>query len=181
MNESTEKKPISLKKKKRYKEQIRKAGIAKNKAKKDGSHEVKQSSGLIRKSVYSVDQVLAKVVPHATTPQAKKAAKRDFDGDMIGMGSQRYQVFKHKGTTCVCCGLEGSFFAKERHEKVKTYHFNLYGINADGLEVLMTKDHIIPKSKGGKNELENYQPMCTVCNFEKADKMPESFSTLVSQ
>ena len=34
----------------------------------------------------------------------------------------------------------------------------------------MTKDHIIPKSKGGKNELSNYQTMCTYCNNEKADK-----------
>lgn len=180
MNESTDKKTISLKKKKHYKEQIRKAGIAKNKAIKEGKPESKKRPGFIRKSVYSVDQVLAKVVHHAITPQTKKAAKRDFDGDMIGMGSQRYQVFKYKGTTCVCCGLKGSYFAKERQRNVETYHFNLYGINEDGLEVLMTKDHIIPKSKGGKNELENYQPMCTICNREKADKMPEPFSTLAS-
>lgn len=34
-------------------------------------------------------------------------------------------------------------------------------------EVLMTKDHIIPKSKGGKNNLSNYQPMCCICNKQK--------------
>jgi len=36
-----------------------------------------------------------------------------------------------------------------------------------GHEVLMTKDHIIPKSKGGKNTLKKYQTMCTHCNCRK--------------
>jgi 5-methylcytosine-specific restriction endonuclease McrA len=35
---------------------------------------------------------------------------------------------------------------------------------------MMTKDHIMPKSKGGKNHFDNYEPMCSDCNTEKADK-----------
>lgn len=35
----------------------------------------------------------------------------------------------------------------------------------------MTKDHIIPKSKGGKDELNNYQTMCVICNVKKGNKI----------
>ena len=35
----------------------------------------------------------------------------------------------------------------------------------------MTKDHIIPKSKGGKDSLKNLQPMCIRCNEAKGSKI----------
>ena len=47
----------------------------------------------------------------------------------------------------------------------------LYAVNENGIEVLMTKDHIIPVSKGGKNILSNYQTMCELCNLEKGNNM----------
>ena len=47
------------------------------------------------------------------------------------------------------------------------YHFNLYGINKNYEEILFTKDHIIPKSKGGDNKISNYQTMCYNCNYKK--------------
>lgn len=37
----------------------------------------------------------------------------------------------------------------------------------------MTIDHILPKSKGGPNELSNYQMLCTVCNRNKGNKIEE--------
>lgn len=47
----------------------------------------------------------------------------------------------------------------------------LYAVDQDGEEVMMTKDHIIPVSKGGKNTLENYQTMCRKCNVQKGNKL----------
>ena len=44
----------------------------------------------------------------------------------------------------------------------------MYGVK-NGEEVLFTKDHIIPKSKGGKNHISNYQTMCEPCNSEKGN------------
>lgn len=38
---------------------------------------------------------------------------------------------------------------------------------------LLTIDHIIPRSKGGNNELKNLQILCLQCNEEKADKIEE--------
>lgn len=96
----------------------------------------------------------------------------------VKMGNHRYEMFKNKGTDCVCCGLKGKYFALEKLLKLKSnapkdvYHFNLYGIDENGNEVMLTKDHIKPKAKGGKNALSNYQTMCKKCNSKKADKFP---------
>jgi 5-methylcytosine-specific restriction endonuclease McrA len=99
-------------------------------------------------------------------------------GNRIKMRSHRYKCFKNSGLACVSCGIVGSRFGVEKHTNPTKsqqgwegtpYHLNLYAINESGNEVLMTKDHIIPKSKGGKNHVDNYQTMCTYCNQEKGD------------
>lgn len=124
------------------------------------------SASLLRKGIYSIEEVLAKRVDVSTH---KDKIKVEFDEDLIKMNSQRYEVFDVIGTTCVSCGIQGQYFAKERSSTDYPYHFNLYAVNEMGEEVLMTKDHIVPRSKGGRNHLENYQPMCTICNFNKGN------------
>lgn len=93
------------------------------------------------------------------------------DGITVKMESQRYQVFFEHGTDCVKCGLKGAYFWLEqcKGNPGSAWHFNLYGVRDDGTEILMTKDHIVPKSKGGKNHLSNYQPMCARCNATKGN------------
>jgi hypothetical protein len=106
----------------------------------------------------------------------------DFDGNRVKMRSHRYKCFSKSGLDCVVCGIEGSIFAIEKHsnlnkskeaQKQTWYHFNLYGLSPEGEEVLMTKDHILPKSKGGKNSVDNYQTMCVHCNGAKGDTLEE--------
>lgn len=84
--------------------------------------------------------------------------------------SGRLVLFRTKGPACVTCDLVGTFFALESVGD-ETPHLNLYGFDGSGGEILMTKDHIHPKSKGGANEQANYQPMCATCNSKKADKV----------
>ena len=93
----------------------------------------------------------------------------------VKMNSLRYQVFKKSGTKCKVCGLEGIFFALEKDKFVEGdlgFHLNLYGLSRDGEEILMTKDHILPKSKGGADKLTNLQTLCIKCNNAKGNKIP---------
>ena len=110
---------------------------------------------------FSISDVLAHIGKHYT----------EYLGHMVKMSSQRYRLFKNKGVKCAHCGIVGEFFALERCVKWERPHFNLYAIDADGNEVLMTKDHIIPKSKGGKNRQSNYQVLCCRCNTKKGDSV----------
>jgi hypothetical protein len=48
-------------------------------------------------------------------------------------------------------------------------HFNLYAALPDGSRILMTKDHIVPKSCGGEDADGNFQTMCTTCNNLKSN------------
>lgn len=125
-----------------------------------------------RKECYSVDEVLPFIGEY----------DKLYDGDPIHMGSDRYLNFATHGLTCVECGLTGIYFAKETddmYSKVPRFHFNLYAINADGHEIMMTKDHILPRSRGGADSNENYQPMCTNCNRRKGNKLPEEMKSIV--
>ena len=97
--------------------------------------------------------------------------KRDYQvGDKIysvKMDSQRYHVFK-ANQACVVCGLIGTKMILDIHPRDRSPHFNLYGEEAGQL-VLMTKDHILAKSKGGNNLISNLQTMCSVCNGLKGN------------
>jgi hypothetical protein len=122
---------------------------------------------------YALSDVLPLVRLDLTKREGKQE-KVDFDGIKINMASDRYKCFVVSGTNCKECGLEGKYF---RLEQLKAqpgndaWHFNLYGLDNKGKEVLITKDHIIPTSKGGKNDVENYQTLCYLCNMIKGHKV----------
>jgi hypothetical protein len=83
---------------------------------------------------------------------------------------RRVKFFKNKGVDCVSCGCHGSYFALEM-DNSGNISIDLYGIDTNGVERLMTIDHITPKSRGGSNSLDNLQPMCVRCNQKKGNKI----------
>lgn len=92
--------------------------------------------------------------------------------------SHRYHLFADKGTQCASCGLQANTFIVESGIEDERPHANLYHIthDKDGNEIatLFTKDHILPRSLGGKDEQINYQTMCEPCNKTKGNKMSET-------
>lgn len=85
--------------------------------------------------------------------------------------STRLSLFVKKGTACVVtgCNVVGQFFALQKHKKQKTtkWHLNLYGRVSTGELMMLTMDHIRPKSLGGLTELDNLQCMCSYHNEKK--------------
>jgi len=92
-------------------------------------------------------------------------------GHGIKLSGLRLDTFR-RSPKCVKCGAVGTRFHLELGSvNDMSPHFNLYGRDAEGKELMFTKDHILPKSKGGRDSLENMQTMCTVCNCEKGNKI----------
>ena len=85
--------------------------------------------------------------------------------------SDRYLNFIKNGFKCAKCGIEGKYVNLETNSRLGN-HLNVYGIDKEGKEVLLTKDHIYPKSKGGLDNIKNYQVLCEKCNENKADESP---------
>lgn len=127
---------------------------------------------MIRKGKqYGVKEVLALVIEKGGEP-----VRIELDGNTVCVNSDKLVTFKLKGVACVDCELKGEFFVKEKHITKRGgeyFHLNLYAVDESGKEVLMTKDHILPKSSGGHDDISNYQPMCAACNKKKADKINE--------
>ena len=107
----------------------------------------------------------------------KKSKDVEVDGFKVHPISLRYMTFYQKGTTCVCCGKVGTHFKLCGDDSTARRHFNLFA--DDG--TLITKDHILPKSKGGEDTVENLQPMCEKCNAAKGNYHQRSRSSTSQQ
>lgn len=128
-------------------------------------------SGFERKGTYDINSVMRWM---ESTPSQK------FDGTEVLFEEIKYLVLKEKGFKCCSCPTVGTYFALERtagygKSKYNNWHFNLYGKNEYEHEVMMTRDHVTPSSRGGKDELENMQTMCESCNMKKGNMHMKEF------
>jgi len=100
----------------------------------------------------------------------------------VDLWDDRYIVMKRDNCTCQHCGRVGTVMLLERMMPLdnnpkniyREPHFNLYHVQPDGSMILMTMDHIHPKSRGGRNSIENYQLLCEPCNRKKKNKVDYS-------
>lgn len=74
-----------------------------------------------------------------------KQINKTVDGINVRTGI-RWQVFERDDFKCVACGASA----------------------LDG--AILHVDHILPRSKGGKDELSNFQTLCHLCNIGKSNK-----------
>ena len=81
----------------------------------------------IRAGVVAIEDVL----PHVDSYN-RKSSKREYLGHMVKMGSGRLKTFV-RSTVCAKCGIEGEYFAVERHRETPVFHLNLYAVDDDGV------------------------------------------------
>ena len=81
-----------------------------------------------------------------TSPEINTQAKQAAEQRIRVMPAIRWQVFKRDNWKCVSCGR---------------------GTQDD---IILHVDHIVPRSKGGRDVLENYQTLCSICNIGKSNR-----------
>jgi len=127
-----------------------------------------KTSGCRHLAEFPVDEILA----HRTWDDETRVVFYAEDGRRlkVRMNSIRYHLFA-RSRTCACCGRIGTHMMLDVHGQIYSRaHFNLYA-EVNSMLILMTKDHIIPRSRSGSDNLDNLQTLCTKCNNRKNDKI----------
>jgi len=81
--------------------------------------------------------------------------------------TQTANRIKNMGSKCVNCERESYYLVRGF---IKNRSCPIDRVFSKDL-IRITIDHIIPKSKGGKNNHENLQVMCESCNTKKGNKI----------
>jgi 5-methylcytosine-specific restriction endonuclease McrA len=80
---------------------------------------------------------------------------------------ERLKVFAMHGCKCYNCGIEGTKIILTM-DPGGGLHCDLYAVRNDGF-TLMNRDHIVPASAGGKNNVWNLRPSCYKCNQRRGN------------
>lgn len=109
----------------------------------------KTVSNYDRRFVYRIPSVIRMLKPNTATPLFFKKYRPKFS---------KINVFYRDNFQCQYCGFQ---LSKDQPQRRKDGNY------------IMTIDHILPVSKGGKTTFENCVCACTDCNAKKADMTPE--------
>lgn len=103
-----------------------------------------------------------------------EASPTTFDDGVIASKPRGRLLFLESAGTLKCwkCGIEASCFIANKHMKDKVGNpvLDLFAEN-NGAMVMMNRDHIIPQSLGGSNNLKNMRVACEPCNGTRGAKM----------
>jgi 5-methylcytosine-specific restriction endonuclease McrA len=83
----------------------------------------------------------------------------------------RMKVFAIHGCKCHFCGIEGTKVILTK-DFGNGLHCDLYA-EVDGGYRLMNRDHILPASLGGKDNVWNMRPTCYKCNSARGNNFDE--------
>ena len=83
---------------------------------------------------------------HYLTEDEEDLLAKSVDGKRVVKAGMRWQAMERDDFKCTACGVS----AKEG--------------------AILHVDHIIPRSKGGRDTMDNYQTLCRQCNIGKSNK-----------
>ena len=111
---------------------------------------------------------------------ANKSVLTNTDGttfDISETAATRFNTFS-QNNKCISCKRIGNIFFIQKSTADVSYHLDFYCLDSDGL-MMMTVDHILLDSLGGKAGNINYQTMCSACNTKKGATMSLADISLV--
>lgn len=116
---------------------------------------------------YSVEYILTKI----NESRKLQIGWIEIDSIQVSIKGSKIKTFERKGCNCIKCNAKGLYFYLEKVnvDDVDHHILQLISINKKGKELMMTKDHIKPRSKGGGDGIYNLQPMCIDCNNLKGN------------
>lgn len=90
-----------------------------------------------------------------------------------GVSSNRKEYFKMKALErqARLKGAEGSFTVEQWLDLKKRFNYCCASCGTPETIKKLTKDHVIPLTKGGSNFIDNIIPLCQSCNSRKGDKI----------
>ncbi len=98
------------------------------------------------------------------------------DAYSVRASSTRLELLA-RSPKCVRCRIEGVLWILQAQDEKTIPHLDLFAIRGNNF-ILMTQDHITPKSRGGRDHMSNLQVMCAPCNEWKADRCPNMIKSL---
>lgn len=123
---------------------------------------------------FSPDYVLDNFVdPNCGVKERETIMNVDGVEYPVYLNSQRYLLFKRDGLKCARCERVASvcyLAMPNKNATSKRSHFNFFSVDANGKFILFTKDHKVSRANGGRDVMDNYVPMCQICNTKKGSK-----------
>lgn len=118
---------------------------------------LKKSLGWNKRNVQKKRQYNKK--RHAENPEAARERSRRWSKDNKG----KRIAYEHKREAAKR-GNGGSFTEEEWIKLCKKYGNKCLKCGSRGP---LQRDHVVPLALGGRNDIDNIQPLCGPCNFEK--------------
>lgn len=88
-------------------------------------------------------------------------------------GAALFETLKNTDISCWKCGCKADRWIVMRGVAENPFAkpvLNLFAIRQGEL-VMLTRDHIIPKSVGGMDDPKNLRPACIICNNERGNEL----------
>jgi 5-methylcytosine-specific restriction endonuclease McrA len=91
-----------------------------------------------------------------------------YNGERVRREQKRMRVLKSCELKCSICGAVGTHFLIVKHRNDKKMPWS---INAYAGDIMLTWDHIIPKSLMGSDDPANARIACEYCNSRRGNEM----------